>query len=155
MNEAQAVPALLKIAANPAHPERELALSLLANLATPEADAAFRSVDLSGFSPEVQTAAKAALAGRPVFERREPPKSTRQEFLAVLKAAAEQRDFRPFGELSTRVPDGERDMVTVLVPGDLPLIRKARRAMAASTNPDLMDDYPYFTGIIMTLQRGR
>jgi len=41
--------------------------------------------------------------------------------------------------------------VTVMKPEDLPLIRKVRRAMAASGNPHLMEDYPYFTGIIWTL----
>ena len=121
MNEALAAPALLKIASDPAHPERELALSLLAKVATPQADAAFRSVDLSGFPAQVQTSARAAVADRPVFERRTPPKSTRQELVAVLEAIVEQRDFRPFTQLAERVPDGERDMVTVLGPADLPL----------------------------------
>jgi hypothetical protein len=135
------------------HPQRELALSLLAKLATTEADAAFQSVDLSGFPFEVQTAARSAIANRPVFERRDPPKSTREEILAVLRSIVDQRDFRPFAELVIKVPDGERDIVTVMKPEDLPLIRKARRAMAASGNPHLMEDYPYFTGIIWTLQQ--
>ena len=55
-------------------------------------------------------------------------------------------------KLVEKVPDGERDVVTVMKPEDLPLIRKVRRAMAASGNPHLMEDYPYFTGIIWTIQ---
>src|SRR5579871_669997 len=61
MDEKYAAPALLKIAADPTHAERELALSLLAGLATPEADADFRSVNLSGLSPQAQNAARTAL----------------------------------------------------------------------------------------------
>jgi hypothetical protein len=153
MDEALAAPALMKIASDPANPQRELALSLLGKLATPEADNAFRSVDLNGFSSQVQTAAHSVIANRPIFYRRDPPKSTREEILAVLRSIADQRDFRPFMELVVKTPDGERDAVTVMKPEDLPLIRKARRAMAASGNPHLMEDYPYFTGIIWTLQQ--
>jgi hypothetical protein len=152
MNEDLATPALLKIGSDPAHPERELALSLLAHLATPESDAAFRSVDLSGLPADVQAAARSEIGNRPVFEPRTPPKSSREEIIAAFQSAAHDRDFRTFAELSTRVPDGERDVVTVMKPEDLPLIRKVRRAMAAAGNPHLMDDYPYFTGIIWTLQ---
>jgi hypothetical protein len=152
MDERFAAPALLKIASDPVHPERELALSLLSQLATPEADDAFRSIDLSSFPAQVQSAAHAAIAQRPTFKPRNPPKSTRQEILAVLQPAADHRDFRPFMELVEKVPDGERDFVAVMKVEDLPLIRRARRAMAASGNPHLMEDYPYFTGIIWTLQ---
>jgi hypothetical protein len=154
MAEALAAPALLKIASDPAHPQRELALSLLGNLATSEADAAFRSVDLSGFPSQVRTAARSVIANRPIFERRDPPKSTREEILAILRSGADQRDFRPFMELVAKVSNGERDVVTVMKPEELPLIRKTRRAMAASGNPHLMEDYLYFTGIIWTLQQG-
>jgi HEAT repeat protein len=153
MDEALAAPALFKIASDPAHPQRELALSLLGKLATSEADDAFRSVDLSGFPSRVQTAARSELANRPVFKRRDPPKSTREEILAVLRSIVDQRDFGPFMELIDKVPDGERDVVTVMKPADLLLIRKARRAMAASGNPHLMGNYPFFTGIIWTLQQ--
>ena len=155
MDERLAVPALLKIASDPAHSERELALSLLSQLATPEADDAFRSIDLSAFPARVQNAARSAIANRPIFKPRNPPKSTRQEILAVLQAAADQRDFRPFMESVEKVPDGERDVVAVMQPEDLPLIRKVRRTMAASGNPHLMENYPYFTGIIWTLQNAR
>ena len=152
MNEALAAPALLKIASDPAHPERELALSLLAHLVTPESDDAFRSVDLSGFPAQVQTAALSEIASRTIFKPRNPPKSKREEIVAAFQSAANQRDFGLFMKLVEKVPDGERDVVTVMKPEDLPLIRKVRRAMAASGNPHLMEDYPYFTGIIWTLQ---
>jgi hypothetical protein len=155
MDEALAAPALLKIASDPSHPQRELALSLLGGLATPAADDAFRSVDLSGFPARVQSAARSVIASRPVIERRDSPKSTREEILTVFRSIADRRDFRPFMELVEKVPDGERDVVTVMGPQDLPLIRKVRRAMAASCNPHLMEDYPYFTGIIWTLQKKR
>ena len=72
--------------------------------------------------------------------------------MAVLRSAADQRDFRPFMESVENVPDGERDFVAVMSAEDLPLIRRARRAMAASGNPHLLEGYPYFTGIIWTIQ---
>jgi hypothetical protein len=155
MDEAMAARALMKIASDPTQSERELALSLLAQLATPDADAAFRSVDLTGLPPQVQNAARTAIAQRPIFVPRNPPKATREELLAVFQAAANERDFRPFMELVEKVPDGERDVVAVMKPEDLPVIRRARRAIAASGNPHLMEDYPYFTGIIWTIQNAR
>ncbi len=54
-----------------------------------------------------------------------------------------------------KVPDGEREVVTLMTLEDLPLIRKVRRSMAASGNPHLMENYPSFTGIIWTLQKNR
>jgi hypothetical protein len=152
MDEELATPALLKVVSDPAHPQRELALSLLKGLATTTADDAFQSLDLSGFPAQVQRAARSMLAARPIFQRRDVPKSTRQELLAVFQSITVQRNFQPFLELTAKVPDGERDVVTVMGPEDLPLIRKVRRAMAASENPHLMKEYPYFTGIIWTLR---
>jgi hypothetical protein len=155
MEESLAARARAAIAAGASHPERELALSLLANLATPSADDAFRSIDLTGLPDGIQKSARSALAARPRFEPRHPPKSTRAQFLSAFQVAVGQRDFRPFMELMEKVPDGERDVVTVMTAEDLPLIRKARRAMAASGNPHLMEVYPYMTGIICTLQAPR
>ena len=109
-------------------------------------------MDLSGFPADVQAAAQSEIGNRPVFELRTQPKSSREEIIAAFQSASRDRDFRPFAELSARVPDGERDVVNVMRPDDLTLIRKVRRAMAAAGNPHLMDDYPYFTGIIWTLQ---
>ncbi len=123
MDEALATPALLRrLPPDPAWPERELALSLLAHLATPAADEAFQSVDLSGFSAQAQTGVRSAIANRPIFERRDSPKSTREEILNVFQPIVDHRDFRPFMELVERAPDGERDVVTVMTRDDLPLI---------------------------------
>ena len=152
MDETLATQALLRIASDPMHPERELALSLLGGLATPAADAAFRSVDLTGFSAEARSGARSMITNRPTFERRTPAKSTRAELLAAFRPIADRRDFRPFMEKIAKVPDGERDVVTVLGREDLPLIRKVRRTFAASGSPDLINDYPFFTAIIWTLQ---
>jgi hypothetical protein len=155
MNETAAMPALLKIASDPAHPERELALSLLAHLATPEADAAVRSIDLSAFPATIQNAARTEIDQRATFKPRNPPKLKREEVVGAFEAAANRRDFGPFMDLVANVPDGERDVVTLMKPEDLPLIRKVRRGLAASGNPHLMENYPFFTGIIWTLQSQR
>ena len=148
-------PALLKIATDPAHPEPELALSVMSELATLEADNAFRSVDLTGLPSEVQSAARTAIANRPIFEPRQPLKSTRAEILSVFRSPANQRDFRPFLELVVRVSDGERDVVTVMTPEDLPFNPKS-----ASCDGCLGESAPdgrlsVLTGIICTLQGTR
>ena len=108
-----------------------------------------------GFPADIQKVARGVIKNRPVFERRQPPRATREELLKVFHAAADERDFRPFMEMVERTPDGERDAVTVVTSEDLPLIRRVRRAMAASGNPHLMQDYPYFTGIVWTISKGR
>jgi hypothetical protein len=53
--------------------------------------------------------------------------------------------------LVSNVPDGERDVVAVLKPEDVPLVRKVRRAMMARANLHAFEFYKTFTDILMTL----
>ena len=66
-------------------------------------------------------------------------------------------DFEPSGdqpaaieELERRLRDGEKDVVAVLKPEDLPLVRKVRRVLIAAANPHAAEYYDSFTGILMT-----
>ena len=149
MDEAQATPALLKIASQPSHPARELALTYLFFQATPEALRALKAIDTSGLPPKSR-AALVELSERPtLFEPRARPKTSREEY---LKAFNDYLNGEPntFFDIAEKVPDGERDLVAVLKPEDLPLVRKVRRKFIAAANPHATDYYRSFTKILMT-----
>ena len=52
-------------------------------------------------------------------------------------------------ELVSKVPDGEKDVVAVLKPEDLPLVRKVRRMIIAKGNQHAIEYYNSFTEILM------
>ena len=54
-------------------------------------------------------------------------------------------------ELVSAVPDGERDVVAVLKPEDLPLVRKVRRLIISGGNQHSIEYYNSFSKILMTL----
>lgn len=149
MDEAQATPALLKIANEPSNPSRELALEFLSMQATPESLRALKGFDASGLSPKSRTALRELSEKPEVFEPRSKPKTSREEF---LKAFNDILNGEPdaFFELAEKVPDGERDVVAVLKPEDLPLVRKVRRKFIAASNPHATEYYHSFTKILMT-----
>jgi hypothetical protein len=51
----------------------------------------------------------------------------------------------------SKVPDGEKDVVAVLKPEDLPLVKKVRRMVIANANPHAIEYYNSFTSILMTM----
>ncbi len=149
MDEAQATPALLKIVNQPSNPAREFALGLLKAQATPEALNALKTLDVSGLSPKARSYLREALEKPEVFEPRAKPKTSREEF---LKAFNDFLNGEPntFLDLVEKVPDGEKDVVAVLKPEDLPLVRKVRRRFIAASNPHATEYYASFTKILMT-----
>jgi len=149
MDEAQATPALLKIASQPSNPLRDSALALLMMQATPEALRALKAADTSGLSPKSRAALREFLEMPKVFEPRAKPKTSREEF---LKAFNDFLNGEPntFFELTEKVPDGEKDVVAVLKPEDLPLVRRVRRKFIAASNPHATEYYRSFTKILMT-----
>jgi hypothetical protein len=149
MDEAQATPALLKIVSDKTHPGREIALWALMNQATPESLRALRQINAQEFSAKAQKSLKALLTKPQLFEPRAKPKTTRQEFVTAFERLLEG-DWRPFIHLVSEVPDGERDVVAVLKPEDLPLVRKVRRRIIANGNPHAIDFYNSFSTILMT-----
>ena len=55
-----------------------------------------------------------------------------------------------FFELVNQVPDGEKDLVAVLKPEDLPLLRRVRRKFISAANPHASEYYGSFTKILLT-----
>ncbi|HLL76162.1 MAG TPA: hypothetical protein VK421_12960 [Pyrinomonadaceae bacterium] len=150
MDEAQATPALFKIAASASHPGRDIAISLLLMQATPEAVRGLKALDLTGLPSSMQAALRAHLNQPKVIAPRDKPKTTRAQFVKAFEAAA-KGDWKYFSELVSEVPDGERDVAAVLKPEDIPLLRKVRRARIAHANHHAAEYYVSFTQILMTM----
>lgn len=149
MDEAQATPALRKIVSDKTHPGREIALWALMNQATPESLQALRQINAREFSGRTQKSLKSLLTSPQLLEPRAKPKTTRQEFVTGFEKLLEG-DWQPFLHLVSAVPDGEKDVVAVLKPEDLPLVRKVRRRIIANGNPHAIEFYNSFTTILMT-----
>lgn len=150
MDEAQATPALLKIASDPNHPAREQALAILLFQATPESFRALKIAIKAGRTNEAQSALLLLLENPRRVTPRDKPKTSREEFLKAFNAYVDG-DGQPFLTLVTEVPDGERDVVAVLKAEDVPLVRKIRRRMIANGNQHSFEFYNTFTEILMTL----
>lgn len=150
MDEAQATPTLLNIASDISHPAREQALAILFFQATPEAFRGLKNANKAGRSAEAQSAVLGLLENPRRITPRVKPRTSREEFLKAFNAYV-NGDERPFLALVSDVSDGERDVVAVLKPGDVPLVRKVRRRMIANANPHAFEFYKTFTDILMTL----
>jgi len=150
MDEAITTPALLKILEQENHPLREAALALLMRQATPQAIEAMKQVKMTGISPQLQEAVTAMLKEREFIEPRAKPETTRAEFIQAFNAIL-KGDTSKFSKLVREVPDGERDAVAVLLPEDLPLVRKVRRQFVSGGTPHSISYYDEFTSIIMML----
>lgn len=151
MSEATATPALVKIVSNPRHPKREAALSILMDQATPAAFKAINALDAGTFTPRFQEIIEQYRSYPPRILPRDKPLTTRQEFLQAFQDLVQGKSAR-FEALS-KVEDGERDVVAVMKPEDLPLLRKVRRLYIAGANPHAISYYNSFTDIIMTMVR--
>lgn len=152
MEESQATPALFKIVSKPDHPGREDALLLLINEATPESLRALKQIHPSGFSADARKRLKGVLEQPKLIEKRAKPKTSREEFLQAFKAMV-NGNSRPFLDLVSEVPDGERDVVTALGRDDLPLVHKVRRLIVSNSNPHAIEFYDTFTDILRTMTR--
>ena len=150
MDETQATPALLKIVSDRNHPGREIALWALMSQATPESLRALKGIDKRGFSEEGRSNLKALMTNPDVFKARAKPKTSRQEFVKAFEEFL-KGDSSPFLDLVSQVPDGEKDVVAVLQPEDLPLVRKLRRSIIANGNQHSIEYYNSFAKILMTL----
>jgi hypothetical protein len=150
MDEAHATTALIKLASDVKSPVREIALLFLINQATGESSAALARLDRTGLSQQVAAALDASIRNPQVYTPRETPRNTREEFLQAFRSI-EQGDWRPFLRLAEAVPDGERDVVAVLRPEDIPLVRRVRRLAVARATPHAVGYYRSFTGILLTL----
>jgi len=150
MDETQATPALLKIASSADHPGRENAISLLLMQATPEAFRGLKAVNRAGLSERAQAVLRQYLERPMTITPREKPKTSRAQFLKAFEDAL-KGDWNYFSGLVSEVPDGEKDVVAVLKPEDVPLVRRVRRTRIAHANPHAAEYYVSFTQILMTM----
>jgi hypothetical protein len=150
MDEAQATPALLKLAADAAHPGRDVAVSLLLMQATPEALRGLRETVLPSLPGAQGEWLRRQLDNPRTFSPRAQPKTSREQFLKTFGEAADGR-WEPFLDLVREVPDGEKDVVATLKAEDVPLVRRVRRRMIAAGNQHAAEYYVSFTQILTTL----
>jgi hypothetical protein len=151
MDETIATPALARIASTEGHAGRELALIRLLQQATPESFVELRRFNRKGLPAAAVQAVDIALTKPQLLVKREgPPKTTRQQFLTALTQLADGKPSE-FIALASSVPDGERDVVTVMTAEDIPLIRKARRTMMLMANPHSGEWYDSFSKILLTM----
>jgi hypothetical protein len=149
LDERFATPTLIALSRSGSGETREIAVSLLMSQATPEAKALV-AVDGKGLSRSVAASLK-ALQTRPILiAPRESPKTSREQFRQAFEALL-NGDDGPFEHLVSNVPDGERDLVAVFGPADLPQLRAVRRHYAARGNQHAIDYYNQFSQILMTL----
>lgn len=150
MDESQATPVLVEIIKQKNHPQRELATALLVNEATPEAVRALKQIDQSGFSEQGQKTIRAFFGRPPLLVPRAKPLTSREEFIKAFNDIV-NGDWTKFEALVEKVPDGEKDVVAVLKPEDIPLLRKVRRLEIAKANQHAIEFYMTFSQILMTL----
>jgi len=150
MDEALATPALVTVASNRQHPARETAVRILMLQATPESFLALKNLDSSGLSTSTSSQLRKLLSQIDILSARAKPKTTREEFVSAFEKAA-NGDLEPFYELVEKVPDGEHDVVAVLKPQDVPLVRKVRRRLIRNANPHAIEFYHSFTSILLTM----
>jgi hypothetical protein len=109
-----------------------------------------KQIDESGFSADARKSLQALLRGPELIKPRAKPKTSRVEFLQAFQGIVSGK-WDLFFELVSKVPDGEKDVVAVLKPEDLPLVRKVRRIIIAKANPHAIEYYNSFTSILMTM----
>lgn len=151
MDESIAGPELARLASEESNDFRSIVIWLLANQATAESEKAAR--ELSGKLPK-------SFAERVLRDVNEPklveprvgkPKTTREEFIKALNDLLGDKPD-DWIRLTTENPDGEKDMVVVLMAEDIPILRRVRRAYAAMATPHSPEWYTSFTQIINTLR---
>lgn len=153
MDEKYATPALAQIASQRDHAGREIAVSLLRSQVTPEAFDALSKLDQAGLTEQSRLQIKRVLDNPTFIQKREgEPKISRTEYVKAFRELAEGRPDL-FMDLASRVPDGERDAVAVLLPEDIPLVRKSRRFFASTGTPHAPEWYQSFTDILMVMVR--
>lgn len=154
MDEELATPALAKIAAQENHIAREIAVDLLIKQLTPKALQILQKLDKKGLSEKKTEKIELLLTDpkrlSPLFPREGKPRITREQHLKVFQ---ELVDGKPesFMELAAEFPDGDTDLLAVMKPEDIPLIRRVRRYYAATATPHAADWYQSFTDILLVM----
>jgi len=150
MDEDLATPVLLRIANQVAHPHRDSAIAILSSLATPAAFRALRELNPAGLSAKDIQSTHELLENPKLLKPRAHPKLTREENLRAFRGIVDG-DYSAFREMVMKAPDGEVDAIATLLPEDVPLLRRARRASISRCNQHAVSDYASFTAILWAL----
>lgn len=150
MDEDLATPVLARIANQVAHPHRDDAVAILTSQATPAALRALRALNTAGLPPGAQQSLRAFFEKPNLLKPRAHPKLSREENLRAFEGIV-NGDYSVFREMVMKAPDGEVDAVATLLPEDIPLLRRARRASISRCSQHAVSDYASFTAILMAL----
>jgi hypothetical protein len=150
MDEDFATPVLLRIANQVGHPHRDDALAILMSQATPASLRALKEVNTAGFPAGTNKSIRELLENPDLLKPRARPKLTRAEQLIAFRGIIDG-DYSAFREMVMKAPDGEVDAVATLLPEDIPLLRRARRASISRCNQHAVSDYASFTKILWAL----
>jgi hypothetical protein len=150
MDEDLATPVLLRIANQLGHPHRDDALAILMSQATPASLHALKQVNPAGFTPGMGQSIRELLENPKLLKARAHPKLTREEQMIAFQGIVDG-DYTAFREMVMKAPDGEVDAVATLLPEDIPLVRRARRASISRCNQHALSDYASFTKILWAL----
>jgi hypothetical protein len=150
MEEDLATPTLLRIVNDVAHPHRDDALAILMSQATPASLRALKEVNAAGFPEGTDKSIRELLENPNLLKPRARPKLTRAEQLVAFQGIIDG-NYSAFREMVMKAPDGEVDAVATLLPEDIPLLRRARRASISRCNQHALSDYASFTKILWAL----
>jgi hypothetical protein len=150
MDEDLASPLLLKIVNQVNHPHRDDALAILMSQATSASIEALRHIHTAGLPKGTDESIRELLENPKLLKPRAQPKLTREEQLIAFQGIIDG-NYQPFREMVLKAPDGEVDAVATLLPEDIPLLRRARRASISRCNQHAVSDYASFTAILWTL----
>jgi hypothetical protein len=151
MDEAQALAVLEPIAADPKNPAREVALDVIASLATPEALRALKRIGLEGCEEKTRKAIAPLLGAWKAPPKRSPgPKTSRT---LLLKALNEYVAGKPekYAEIEASSEHWGAEVLGALKLEDLPLLRKVRRLRASCMSDEALDSYSTLSGVLMAL----
>jgi hypothetical protein len=150
MDEDLATPALARIANQVAHPHRLDAIAILSSQATPAALRALKALNPAGLSAKDIQSTRELVENPKLLKPRAHPKLTREENLRAFRGIV-NGDYSAFREMVMKAPDGEVDAVATLLPEDIPLLRRARRASISRCSQHAVSDYASFTAILWAL----
>ncbi len=151
-DEERATPQLFALANDPAYPQREAALAFLLQQATPQATALTAKIERAGLSEGALDALESYAEAGEAIEPRAKPKGSRAAYLRAFERVL-QGDPADFNALADKYPDGERDLVALLTPADLPLLRRVRRQFLLSTGDSSLSFYRDFTSVIFAVMK--
>lgn len=151
MDEAQALAVLEPIAADPKSPVREVALDVIACLATPEALRALKRIGLEGCEEKTRRALEPLLGAWKAPSGRSPRGVTsRSSALAAMKAYAAGKPEK-WAEIERSSEHWAAELLGALKAEDLALLRRVRRLRAACMSDEALDAYSELSGVLMAL----